>query len=152
MKNSAAGEDEVTIGMILNSGETVVGRICDLLIDLWGTSASEWPTMIRRAVVFSLWKKKGDRKSLDNHRGATLICLYIRVIARVVASRLRDYCGKQKILSNTQYGFRPGRSTLGVVFVMRRLIGFSSRAQSKAVTGPLTSKRHTRRRREKVQM
>ncbi|CAM9104499.1 unnamed protein product [Ectocarpus sp. 13 AM-2016] len=43
------------------------------------------------------------------------------VYFKIVANRLSDFCEKHGILLEEQYGFRPGRSTVDMLFVVRRL-------------------------------
>ena len=44
-----------------------------------------------------------------------------KVLLKVIASRLSDYCERENILPEEQCGFRPQRSTIGMMFVVRRL-------------------------------
>ena len=44
-----------------------------------------------------------------------------KVLFKVIAGRLGDYCEREKILPEEQCGFRPQLSTLGMMFVVRRL-------------------------------
>ena len=44
-----------------------------------------------------------------------------KVLLKVVAGRLNDYCERENILPEEQCGFRPQRSTVDMMFVVRRL-------------------------------
>ena len=44
-----------------------------------------------------------------------------KAFLKVIAGRLSDYCERENILAEEQCGFRPQRSTVDVVFVVRRL-------------------------------
>ena len=42
---------------------------------------------------------------------------------KIVVNHLSDFCEAQQILPEEQYGFRPARFTIDVLFVVRRLQG-----------------------------
>ena len=42
-------------------------------------------------------------------------------LCKVIANRLSNYCEREGILPEEQYGFRPQRSTIDMIFVVRRL-------------------------------
>ena len=44
-----------------------------------------------------------------------------KVLLKIVANRLSDFCEAQQILPEKQCGFRPTRSTINMLFVVRRL-------------------------------
>ena len=44
-----------------------------------------------------------------------------KVLLKVIAGRLSDYCEREIILPEEQYGFTPQRSTVDMMFVVRRL-------------------------------
>ena len=44
-----------------------------------------------------------------------------KILLKVIASRLSDYCEREGILPEEQCGFRPHRSTVDMIFVVRRL-------------------------------
>ena len=44
-----------------------------------------------------------------------------KVLLKVIAGRFSDYCEREGILPEEQRGFRPHRSTVDIVFVVRRL-------------------------------
>ncbi|CAK0866037.1 unnamed protein product [Prorocentrum cordatum] len=121
MKNSAGGKDEITIKMLLHGGDRVVGHTIHGIQHMWVTPPQEWEAFLHEAVVISLWERKGDPKDLDKHRGICLISI-AKIIARVLSARLTAYCEEHHALANDQWGFRPMRSTLGAISVVRRLV------------------------------
>ena len=69
-----------------------------------------------------LHKKKG-RSDFNNFRGISLAHA-VKVILKIVASRVSNYREAREILSEEQCGFRPARSTVDMLFVERRLQDF----------------------------
>ena len=65
--------------------------------------------------------KKKDCTECRNYRGISLLAHAGKVLLKVIAGRLSDYCESENILSEEQCGFRPQRSTVDMMFVVRRL-------------------------------
>ena len=65
--------------------------------------------------------KKPDRSNCNNHRGISLLSHAGKVLLKFVANRFSDYCEAHDILPDEQCGSRPERSTVDMLFVVRRL-------------------------------
>ena len=87
-----------------------------LVNDVWSTG--QVPQQWKDATIKFLHKKK-DRSDCNNYRGISLVAHSGKVLRKMVASRLSNYC--ERILPEEQGGFRPARSTIDMLFVMRRL-------------------------------
>ncbi|CAI5973365.1 unnamed protein product [Closterium sp. NIES-65] len=73
------------------------------------------PANIKEAITILL-HKKGEKDNLDNYRPITLLNFTYKVLARVVANRMKMHL--HKVISAEQYGFIPGRrisEAIGVV-------------------------------------
>ena len=81
-----------------------------------GGVPQEW----KAATKLVLHKKK-DRAECGNYRGISLMAHAGKVLLKVIANRLRNYCEREGILPEEQCGFRPQRSTIEMIFVVRRL-------------------------------
>ena len=137
MKQSIGGKCETNIQMIRQGGKQVQECVAGIVQKMWETDPEEWEDLAHEVVVIPLWKRKGDKLNLDNYRGIALICIYARIIARVVAARLRDYAEEEGLLPNHQFGFRPLRSCTGALMVVRRLIDMASRVDPALVADKL---------------
>ena len=62
-----------------------------------------------------------DRTECGNCRGISFVAHACKVLAKVIANRLSDYCERKGSLPEEQCGFRPQRSTIDMIFVVRRL-------------------------------
>ena len=78
------------------------------------------PQRWKDATTKELHKKK-DRTECGNHRGISLVAHAGKVLLKVIAGRLSDYCERENILPEEQCGFRHQRSTVDMMFVVRRL-------------------------------
>ena len=65
--------------------------------------------------------KKGDRSNFNNFRGISLLSHVGKVLAKPITNRLIVFCEANDILPEERCGFRPGRSTVCMLFVVRRL-------------------------------
>ena len=65
--------------------------------------------------------KKGDRDECGNYRGVCLLAMISRILARVLAKRLRNWTEENDILEDNQSGFRPNRSTADATQVIIRI-------------------------------
>ena len=65
--------------------------------------------------------KKSDRSDCNDFRGIPLVSHAGKVLLEIVANRLSDFCEAQRIIPEEQCGFRPARSTIDMLFTVRRL-------------------------------
>ena len=118
MKNGkATGEDDLPIEIIKAGGEDAVDWLCKLFNCAYREEKT--PKDWQRAVISPIYKK-GDKQDCNNYRGISLLShvgkLYERIIERRLRSQVEDKIG------DWQYGFRPGRSTLDLIFALKMLL------------------------------
>ena len=123
----AAGEDEVTAELLKFGGGNlweVVVRVCReqwlLLTEAAPGAAVVWPEEWFVGLVVPLWKRKGNKKDKNTWRGITLLSVGSKLLARVVATRLRWWFDGH--LGLHQFGFRRGKSVDDALQVSRRLV------------------------------
>ena len=73
----------------------------------------------RDAVVVPI-PKKGDLRSCDNWRGISLLDVVGKLLARIVQERLQVI--GERVLPESQCGFRKGRGCVDMLFVARQLV------------------------------
>ena len=99
--------------------EPVVLRHFDaIFVRVW--RGEEIPQEWKNATIKVLYKKS-DQSACNNFRGISLVSHAGKVLLKIVANRLSDFCEAQQILPEEQCGFRPARSTIDMLFVVRRL-------------------------------
>mmetsp|Transcript_73708 Transcript_73708/g.208752 ORF Transcript_73708/g.208752 Transcript_73708/m.208752 type:complete len:1462 (+) Transcript_73708:383-4768(+) len=130
MKESAAGDDEITLSMLLTGGPRLLSKVYTLIRHMWRHPGSWEPSTVR-GVLIMLWKRKGSRMDPDKYRGISLLSLISRVIARVAASRLDLYAERAGLIAGCQWGFRRGRGTRDPVLVARVVCELMSEADVK---------------------
>ena len=89
----------------------------DIIGVVWMTG--EVPQDWKDATINVLHKQK-DRTECSNYRGLSLVAHAGKVLLKIVANRLGDFCEEAGIVPEEQCGFRPQRSTTDTMFVVRR--------------------------------
>ena len=62
--------------------------------------------------------KRIDRTDFGNYSGISLVTHAGKVLLKISAGRLRDYCEREGILPEEPCGFRPPRSTVDMMLVV----------------------------------
>ena len=65
--------------------------------------------------------KKKDWTECGNYRGISLVAHAGKILLKIIARRLSEYCERVGILPEEHSDFRPNRSTTDMMFVIRRL-------------------------------
>ena len=110
IKDGAPGIDGVSIKMIKFADEMCNERIIQLIKDMFQSPPTDWEDCIKVGLVVPLFKK-GERNNINNYRGVCLLTIGSRILAKVLANRLRDWTEEIGVLEENQQGFRRGRST-----------------------------------------
>ncbi len=64
--------------------------------------------------------KKGDKLNPANYRAIALLSIPGKVFSKALLNRIQKET--EKILGETQYGFRPGRGTTDAIFIVRQIM------------------------------
>ena len=112
----APGPDSLVVGLLKvdKPAEPIVPeRFHAILVEVW--NGGEVPQQCKDATIKVLYK------TADRYRGISLLSHAGKVLLKIVANRLSDYCEAHGILPDEQCGFQPERSTVDTLFVVRRL-------------------------------
>ena len=117
-------------------GADIQDRLLQLIQDMWaqGTVVEDW----RDAVVVPI-PKKGDLKLCDNWRGISLLDVAGKVFAWILQDRLQGIA--EKVLPESQCGFRKGRGCTDMVFAARQLVEKPGSMTTHSMSCLLTSRR-----------
>ena len=113
--NKAAGPDEILPEFIKN-GLTLKQKILKLIVKIWKQEKipCEWSEGIPCPIC-----KKGDRKQCNNYRGISLLNVTYKIFAILLYNRLSKIIETE--IENYQMGFRPNRSTIDNIFIVRQI-------------------------------
>ena len=111
--NKAAGPDNIP-------HEVTEGhrRLHNFILECW--SAKCLPQQWKNANIILVHKQKGDRAECGNSRGISLLSVAGKVLAKIMLTRLLEHV-VVLVLPESQCGFRRGRRTFDMIFVVRQL-------------------------------
>ena len=117
----AIGPDGVSVELFkitLNGDPALRRRLLDVVVRI--LRGNEVPQQWKYAIIMVLHKKK-DRAECGNYGGISSVAHVGKMLLKIIARRLSEYCERVEILPEEQSGFRPNRSTPDMMFVIRRL-------------------------------
>ena len=113
--------DEVSVELFkitLNGDPALRQRLFDVAVRIW--RGGEVPQQWKDVIIMVLHKKK-DRTECGNYRGISLLVYAGKILLKIIARHLSEYCERVGILPEEQSGFRPKCYTTDMMFVIRRL-------------------------------
>lgn len=112
--NKSPGNDQITSEMLKAGGEVIIDELLELCNQAWkeGTVPKEWS----RSVLIPI-PKKGNLKECENYRTIALTSCIGKVFMMILLNRLKNHM--EPLLSETQAGFRAGRSTIHQILTLR---------------------------------
>ena len=110
MKDSAPGDDGVRLNYLLKAGPEVITKIVEMVQFMFENGSDKWEESLMVGIVIPLFKK-GDRNNPNDFRGVCLLAIGSRILARILADRLRRWAEHMDLLDDEQSGFSTGRST-----------------------------------------
>ena len=120
MRDSAPGEDGVRLSYLLEAGPEVFIMLVNMIRFMFVSEADKWEESLKMGLVIAL-HKKGNINIPGNYRGVVLLAMGSRVLARILANRLRIWAEAMDLLDEEQAGFRKGRSTADVTQILVRI-------------------------------
>lgn len=119
--NKAPGTNNIPAEAFKCGGQRLIERLAQDFKDIWPLPGEEatLPQEWQEAQVFTLYKGKGPRSDPNSYRGIFLLDVAGKILAKVVSNRLKLLT--EKVLPDTQFGFRESRSCMQAIFVVRQV-------------------------------
>ena len=116
-RRKAGGKTGILPELVLFGGAVLWDRLLELMQAMWreGEVVTDW----KNAEVVPI-PKKGDLQRCDNWRGISLLDVVGKVFARIIQERLQVIA--ERVLPESQSGFRRGRGCCDMIFVARQLL------------------------------
>ena len=115
--NKARGTDNIIPELIKQGRRTFKQRMYKLIIMIW--EKEQLPSQLIEGKICPLYKK-GDRLDCTNYTPLTLLNVAYKIFAIILNQRLVDIVDTE--LGDYQTGFRPNRSTIDNIFMIRQII------------------------------
>ena len=120
-KGKVVGPDGVSVELFkitLNGDPTLFRRLLDIVVRIWGgvEVLQQW-----KDAIIMVFHKKKDRTKCGNYRGISLVAHAGKILLKIIARCLSEYCERVGISPKEESNLRPNRSTTEMMFVIRRL-------------------------------
>ena len=83
--------------------------------------SSMFPTIWQKGLIVHV-HKKGTYDDVKNYRGVTLLSVLGKLFTKILNNRLVHWSDSYEIVSECQFGFRKGRSTVDAVFLLQSIV------------------------------
>lgn len=114
LKNKySSGEDNISNNLLKNISPVIAKPLTHLIN--YSLSNGIFPTKLKLAVVIPVYKKD-DPYIVENYRPISLLSSFAKVFEIIMSKRLLSFFKINNILSDTQHGFRAGKSTTTAVY------------------------------------
>lgn len=113
--NKAAGPDGIPAELLKQGGPVLRTQLHHLVLLIWESRVV--PDDLKNCLISTIFKK-GDRSQCGNYRGISLLSTAGKVFAKILQQRLMTVA--EDVLPESQCGFRPGRGTTDMIFLVRQ--------------------------------
>ena len=107
-RKKATGTDELPPGMLKDCREFIVDPLHHI-VNL-SLQTSTVPTVWKRAKIVPIFKS-GDQTQTENYRPISVLPILSKLVEKAVHLQFLKYLEENKLLSDSQYGYRAQRST-----------------------------------------
>ncbi|MEW8547527.1 MAG: reverse transcriptase family protein, partial [Candidatus Thiodiazotropha sp.] len=115
----ACGADNLLNEYFLEAGDILLSHLTELFNLLLDTGC--FPESWADGIIIPLFKK-GNVDDVSNYRGITLVSCLSKLFTAVLNHRIMAWCDKNSKISDAQFGFRKGFSTVDAIFTLHSLI------------------------------
>ena len=122
-KTNGKSTTDIKNEMLKRPGESMTRFIYPMIKAVW--EEEEVPKVWNRGRITSIWKGKGDKELLKNHRGITTSSAIGTIVDALIDSRLEAAVP----LSQAQGGNKRGSSTCDHLFILQSIIDITLKKQ-----------------------
>jgi len=111
--NSSAGPDGIRSTIIKNNTQVLTKPLTHIINTIFLTGVV--PSSFKTSIITPIFKS-GNKTEVKNYRPISLINNFAKIFEKSVKERLVEFLNKINVISNNQFGFRPGVSTENAVY------------------------------------
>ena len=94
-------------------------HLCDVFNGIFVSGF--FPDKWTEGVIIPL-HKKGAVNDVNNYRGITLVSCFSKLFTTILNKRIETFCNANTIISDAQFGFRKGYSTVDAIFILMSIV------------------------------
>ena len=113
----ATGPDDISPKVLKNCAKELAGPLSTIFMAC--LREKKWPGIWKEARVVPV-HKKSSRSLPSNYRPVSLLSVVGKVLERLVAGVICQHLRVNNLLSDRQFGFRPGRSTSDLLLLLTK--------------------------------
>ena len=106
--NKSTGLDGISARLLKDAAAIIAPTLTDIFNQ--SLKSSVFPKIWKKGKVTPIYKS-GDRSNMSNYRPITVLPILSKILERLVHTQIYSYLSENKILSQSQFGFRPKLST-----------------------------------------
>lgn len=106
--DSAAGLDGIAIKFIKMTKHIIIPYLTHIFNMCFKNGV--FPDLFKKSLIHPI-HKGGNRDVVGNYRPISVLPALSKILEKLMNSRLTNYLEKENLISNSQFGFRAGRST-----------------------------------------
>ena len=115
--NKATGPDDVSPRLLKHCARELTAPLTTVFTSC--LSQNKWPTLWKEARVVPV-HKKNSRSEPSNYRPISLLSVVGKVLEQIVTDVICQHLSDNHLLSDKQFGFRPGRSTADLLLLLSK--------------------------------
>ena len=118
-RNKAAGSDLLVNEYFVEANDIIASHLVDLFNAI--LDSGYFPEKWTEGIIIPVFKK-GNPDDANNYRGITLVSCLSKLFTGILNKRIIDWAEENNVISDSQFGFRRGRSTTDAIFLLQSLI------------------------------
>lgn len=118
-KNKAFSGDQLINEYFIESCDIIASHLSDVFNGI--LNSGFFPDSWMEGEIVPLFKKN-DPNDVNNYRGIALVSCFSKIFTGVLNRRISDWVDINNVVSDAQFGFRKGRSTVDAIFVLNAII------------------------------
>ena len=120
LKNSKACSGDLLLNeYFIESHDILSAHVCDLFNAIF--ESGYFPESWSLGYIVPL-HKKGNIGDVNNYRGITLVSCMAKLFTSILNKRISLFCESNNVISDSQFGFRKGMSTVDALFVLMSVV------------------------------
>lgn len=94
--------------------KAIASDLSPILINIFNLCYREgtFPNDLKVAKVIPIFKNSGNIKDIGNYRPISMLSMFSKLFEKLIHKRMIDFLLENNQINSSQYGFRPGHSTL----------------------------------------